>query len=86
MLYNMQISSGMSSPFVQNLTLCITLPEQQTHDINLEFSMADLRRFSHSTCCFKDIYFKMIDYGEGLKKHTVTLYVTIGTSIMTHRL
>ena len=53
----------------QNLTLLHKLAEQRPHDINLEFSMEDLENLAIPRAAFKDIV-KMMDYGEGLKKHT----------------
>ncbi|MGU3126798.1 hypothetical protein ACVXZZ_08265 [Staphylococcus aureus] len=76
---------GMSSPFVTEPDFVHKLAEQRPHDINLEFSMADLEDLAIPHAAFKDIV-KMMDYGEGLKKHTVTLYVNWNRIIMTHRL
>ncbi|MCP8630912.1 hypothetical protein NMF39_20435 [Acinetobacter baumannii] len=60
---------GMSSPFVTEPDFVHKLAEQRPHDINLEFSMADLEDLAIPHAAFKDIV-KMMDYGEGLKKHT----------------
>lgn len=60
---------GMSSPFVTEPDFVHKLAEQRPHDINLKFSMEDLENLAIPRAAFKDIV-KMMDYGEGLKKHT----------------
>lgn len=60
---------GMSSPFVTEPDFVHKLAEQRPQDIDLEFSMEDLENLAIPRAAFKDIV-KMMDYGEGLKKHT----------------
>ncbi len=59
----------MSWPCVTEPDFVHKLSEQRPHDIDLEFSMADLENLSIPRAACKDIV-KMMDYGEGLKKHT----------------